>query len=669
MTTDLERRPTNPDAPTLDESRNSYFRRVSMLPASTISKAVSPAMLMFIDAVRGLLFALTHLHSALRQYVNFAVSDRVAGVFARVLEPAGGYLSNLINALDRFDSTSRRTAPPVTAVRGVVDAAKESIAVFGKIVAVLRFQTPAFRDADVRYTRQLLLSIYGGMAEIAQSWKTIAPLLVEIKPILHPEAARALGAPMSKSNSMSGRTPISPIPESGEAHSPERTRPLAASTSALTPGPASYAAAVAAPGQSPPNFTSPRGKNRRHAGSFSTEDVERGMMMGVPGQGQVHAHAHPPHTPRNDWPDLSRTIFEDNEAMADTAPPPFPLHAEPEPPNVTPPQVLQRDALPPIVTSFAAARGRHAAMSSSGSSLYAQSGAGGGVRSLSVDVRPPTPASATLFDEDLLDQIETTTDLAFNVWLRLSEDINAPLAAASAYAHGKSDSISSASGLDRTPLSAKQYSELVQNLSRAEQVTMTLRASLMGLRANPFAYAHASLPENAQTFIFQVVKLLNVIKALSPHRQFSTPTRQGLSQLTQATRECAILIQVSSLQPSSAASASASLSMSASASASASASISASASSASVVGGAGQDPGFGGYKPGFGPEPSASQVMLAHEAEADRERERVAENEADSHLHDGKPDFKPNFTLGAPRSAEDTGPGLRDLPPVRERAA
>lgn len=532
-----------PDTPSLDESRNSYFRRLSMLPPSTISKAVSPSMLMFIDAVRGLFFALTQLHSALREYVNFAVSDRVAGVFARVLEPAGKYMSNLINALDRFDSTSRRSAPPVAAMRGVVDAAKESIAVFGKIVAVLRFQTPAFRDADVRYTRQLLMNVYGGMAEIAQSWKMMAPLLVEIRPILHPES-RGLAPPMAKSNSVSGgRTPISPIPESGESQSPERVfRPLP-----VPPG-QSQIANVHLASSMPPVGSSPRGKSRRHAGSFSTEDVERGMMMGTPVAPS-----------RTDWPDLSRTIFEDNEVAEATAPPPFPLHAEPEPPHMTPPQGPQRESLPPIVTSFSQPpRSRHAAMSSAGSSfLYAPNL---GQRSLSVDIRPPTPASATLFDEDLLDQVETATDVAFTVWLRLAEDIGA---SSQQFTHGKDDSISSTNsalhpeGHRNGRLPSRQYNELVSNLSIAEQVTTTLRESLMGLRANPFAYT--SLPDNAQAFIKIVVKVLELVKLVSGVHSFSVPVRQALSVLTQATRECAILIQVSSLRPSPAAASNTSL--------------------------------------------------------------------------------------------------------------
>lgn len=539
------------DGPTIDESRNSYFRRVSMLPPSTISKAVSPSLLMFIDAIRGLLFALTQLHGALRQYLNFAVSDRVAGVFSRVLEPAGMYLATLINALDRFDSTSRRSAPSTSAVRGVIDAAKESVAVFGKIVAVVRLQTPAFRDADVRYTRQLLMSIYGGMAEVAMSWKSMVPLLGDVRALLLPESLRA--PPMSKAASMTGRTPVSPILERSEPK-PREQVPFPTHIHSQSQSQTHSRTPSLGQGQSPERVvrrdlaasttTSPRSRgNRRHAGSFSTQDVERGMMMGSP-LGFT----------RTEWPDP--TIHEDLEGV-DTgpSPPPFPLAAQPEQPAEGTPPFAGRQHLPLLPSQ---PRSRHGQSSSAGSSYLS---APGGQRNLSVDVRPPTPASATLFDDDLLDVLETATEIGFSVWLRLAEEIGASSSYDSQPGHMRGDSASSSVsgrlGLSlltddrrRPPtIPGKEFGDLVHLLSVAEQVTTALRESLMALRANPFAYAHTTLPDDAQAFIRNVVKVTGLIKALSAQHTFSTGMRQGMRRLTQATRECAILIQVSSMRP------------------------------------------------------------------------------------------------------------------------
>ena len=166
-----------------DRNSGAYFRRLSMLPASTISKSVPAALLHFVDAIRGILFALSQLHTALRQYINFALNERVAGLLNRIMTPAGTYMTNMINALDRFDSMSRRNNVPTQAIHGIIAATKESVAVFAKVVAVLRMQIPALKANDVRYTRTLLTMIYASMAEVVSSWQSIAPLVQEIKPL------------------------------------------------------------------------------------------------------------------------------------------------------------------------------------------------------------------------------------------------------------------------------------------------------------------------------------------------------------------------------------------------------------------------------------------------------------------------------------------------------
>ena len=114
-------------------------------------------------------------------------------------------------------------------------------------------------------------------------------------------------------------------------------------------------------------------------------------------------------------------------------------------------------------------------------------------RKLSVDVRPPTPASATLFDEDLLDVIETATDIADSVWLKLAEDIGASASPTNGQltvgGHSKSNSqssfmsnMSSATrqtfGTERpNTIPTRLHADMVNLLSRAEQITTALRES------------------------------------------------------------------------------------------------------------------------------------------------------------------------------------------------
>jgi hypothetical protein len=569
--------------PHFDDSKNSYFRRLSMLPASSISKAVPPVLLKFIDAIRGMLFAMSQLHTALRQYLTFALNERVAGVLNRVMEPAGTYMSSLINALDRFDSMSRRNNVPAQAIRGVLEATKESVAVFGKVVAVLKLQSPALKTCDVRYTRTLLLMIFGSMSDIARPWQQMTPLLREIKPLISLNGggvARAIlgGHSMIPTGSFSGRTPISPIPERGESHSPSSVQ--RGSLSTVTGGSPIVEEVVAGDASLRPGEGDPRlARNRRQGGSFSTHDVEKGMMMGSPGipkPGDSMPLSHLRHRPSESAHSaLSQMGESDMDDDPTIALPPFPIKAIS--PNGTAATIPFTPTDVPSTQpwsagpagSFGQRNGHgfgHKQMSSGGSShgLSITTAPSAPFRKVSVDIRPPTPASATLFDEDLLDVIETATENAFTAWLRLAEDTGASSPLSTERTHSKSGSQSSfvsnpdsfrngfmPLGPSKRPstISAQHHAELLALLSHAEQTTAVLRESLMGLRASPASQHRTTLPDDTQAFIQVVIRVSGLVKAISVNHSFSTAVRASISRLTQSAKDCAILMQVSSLRP------------------------------------------------------------------------------------------------------------------------
>jgi hypothetical protein len=566
---DLQEKRSSQDDPHVDESKNSYFRRLSTLPTSSISKSVPPALLAVVDAIRGMLFAMSQLQMALRQYLTFALNERVAGVLNRVMEPAGAYMTTLINALDRFDSMSRRNSVPPQAIRAVLEATKESVSVLGKVVAVLKLQSPALRTCDLRYTRTLLLMIFGSMSEIARSWQEMGPLLKDIKPLISLDGgivARALGGhKMIPTGSFSGRTPISPIPERGESHSPQSVP--RGSLSTVTGGSPIVEETTDSlrADEGDPRLA----RNRRQGGSFSTRDVEKGMMMGSPGipkPGDNAPLGYLRHRPSESAHSaLGQMEESDHDADSTTVTlPSFPIKAIS--PNGTSANIALTPTDPDPISMPPpwphAMRNGHKPMSSSGSShaLSIATGPHPSFRKLSVDVRPPTPTSATLFDEDLLDVIESATENAFTTWLRLAEDVGgaSPLSANGSN-HSKSPSqgsLNSNSDFSRTfmsnrpdDISAQHHAELLAVLSHAEQTTSNLRESLMGLRANPASYARTTLPDDTQAFIQVVVRVSGLVKVISINHTFSQAVRSSISRLTQCTRECAILMQVSSLRP------------------------------------------------------------------------------------------------------------------------
>lgn len=228
-----------------ERNSGAYFRRQSMLPPSTIAKTVPTALLQFADAIRGILFSLSQIYSALRQFVVFASQDRLPAKVARLMGSADQATNSLINALDRFDSLSRRGTPPSSIVRQIFTTCRDNVTTFGQLVSALQPQLKSLTaSADVRYTRTLLLMLYGSMGEIANSWATVAPLFSSVDGTLSSSSTTLILQP--------------PTP------SPTLERTSSAASSGSTGG---------------ARLTRTRSVTRRHAGSFSVEDVQLGAVL------------------------------------------------------------------------------------------------------------------------------------------------------------------------------------------------------------------------------------------------------------------------------------------------------------------------------------------------------------------------------------------------------
>lgn len=234
-------------AAAVESERNSYFKRLSTLPESTISKSISVPVLRCIDGTRSVLYALSQVHGALKHYVTFATDERMTSQLSRILDIAGASMASLIQSLDRFDSLSRSKGGILdpTVVRGVLTSCVESIATFRKVMHVVQLQLKSLQGrADIRYSRTLLVLLYGSLGEIATSWTTIESSLGDVAPYL----------------AGSVQPHISSISTPGLPSIAESTSPLSPSSSR---------------GTMPPS----RPQRRRHAGSFSAKDIAQGATM------------------------------------------------------------------------------------------------------------------------------------------------------------------------------------------------------------------------------------------------------------------------------------------------------------------------------------------------------------------------------------------------------
>lgn len=275
----------------IDDERNHYFRRVSSLPRRRVEapQKMPLSLLQTVDAIRGILFPLSQIYSAVRNYTASAIDERTSSVLVKVLHPASSYLSGLISALERFDAVSETGGiPPPETCRTLIASCRDNVAVFGKVAGVLQVQLKVLASShDPRYTRTLLLMLYGSMAEISHSWQAMLPHLASLIPHLrqplqqkkqadqiHPKGRRKQQHHPSLSGD-GGDTPR-PLRIDGNTNTAGRHGPSGSGMVVeMTPSPPSPAGG--GPSTQARRMLAPRA--RRNAGSFSTNDVEVGRTL------------------------------------------------------------------------------------------------------------------------------------------------------------------------------------------------------------------------------------------------------------------------------------------------------------------------------------------------------------------------------------------------------
>ena len=258
----------------MDTERNSYFRRLSTLSAATISKAIPESLLAVVDAVRGILFALSQIYQTLQHYTVYAIDERLSAVLQKVLGPAAHYMSQLIYALDRFDAVSRRALPSPSICRMVVECCRDNVTIFSKAAGMLSLQLKVLaKHDDVRYTRQMLLVLYGAMSEIAAAWQSMSTHIDAVRPYLSetrpPPKSFGSKTPTLRSASVDKPRPPASAP-------PITSSPFLPTQPPETPPQRSHLRTNTA------QRSLDLGKihvSRRHAGSFSSKDVEIGKRM------------------------------------------------------------------------------------------------------------------------------------------------------------------------------------------------------------------------------------------------------------------------------------------------------------------------------------------------------------------------------------------------------
>ncbi|KZT68161.1 hypothetical protein DAEQUDRAFT_728197 [Daedalea quercina L-15889] len=488
-------------APAMDKKRNAYFRRLSALTPLNLSKTIPEDLLALVDAVRDVLFGVSQIYQTLQHYTVYAIDERLSAVLMKVLDPASVYMTQLITALDRFDTTSRRVVPPPSVCRAVVESCRDNVTVFGKAVGVLALQLKVLATHnDVRYTRQMLLTLYGAMAEIATSWQAMASRIESVRPMLWegrpPPVGKGYAAQTQASRVANGHgTDMSKSPISAPAH-----------------GSSSFASPLDHPRLRPnmPPPTADESKvrmSRRHAGSFSSKDVEKGRWI-----------------PSNDVvPSLTAGVLTG-------AAPPTPV-----------PRIQRRMAMAPVSApghSFSGitANGSHHANGASTAgvntthfSIHSRQGSGSSVfpssaSALALKIGQMEAPSNTLVDNEAIGAMRQALDAAPTIWKTIAEIMEG--------AEGDQE-------------------ELKETLGKAKDIVERLTKNIDALQDGTASVDKLSKPlhDDARTFAKMVIQLSSAIKTHIEAHPLSAELRSKIGKVTSATEEFVILLHVSSFSP------------------------------------------------------------------------------------------------------------------------
>lgn len=474
--------PTSGDVPrpVPEVERHAYFKRLSALPATAMINNLSSSLRSLVECARSLFFAVSQVYQALSHYITYTNDRQLSSVLKKVTDPAYTYMMQLNGALDRFDAICKKTTPPPSLCRALVESSRDTAAMFGKAIAMMSLQLNilASKDDD-RYMRSLVLIFYGAMAEISSAWQSMVPHIEAIKPHLSDRRRHHVVRPQPIPN---------PSPELPPSSAPPSYSPFNA------PPPHGIPIARSRPTQSLGRART----TRRHAGSFSSKDVEIGKSL-----------------PSYDLPVPFGAVVNTpmTTLRAGQRHPALPLSASTS--SLTP--SLMNSSMP-WASLLSGQHSRQASQTSLTTSAAPSPP--------HVPARRPTldiPPSRTLVDNDALDAMEVAVEAAPAVWEMLKEIV---------------DNLSEGA------------EEFRNTLLKAKSTTERLRTNINAMRCGDPGADRKGLREDAHVFVKIVVKLSNLVKTHgTSHAVFSDLLGKMLA-LTNATQEFVMLLHVSSFSPS-----------------------------------------------------------------------------------------------------------------------
>ncbi|KAF9134401.1 RAM signaling network component [Mortierella sp. 14UC] len=159
-----------------DKYSDVYFQRLATYPPPP--HPLPGERVRLVEAARGILFALSQIYRAVKQVVGCSADEKFSLLFTRLLQSANSAMTQLIQALDRFDNSAQIQVPDQSICAEIMRCCESNVVAFRKLVHMVQTQiTSISLVADARLVRNLVLLLHGALSEIRMAWDSLLPLL------------------------------------------------------------------------------------------------------------------------------------------------------------------------------------------------------------------------------------------------------------------------------------------------------------------------------------------------------------------------------------------------------------------------------------------------------------------------------------------------------------
>lgn len=159
-----------------DKYSDVYFQRLATYPPPP--HPLPGERVRLVEAARGILFALSQIYRAVKQVVGCSTDEKFSLLFTRLLQSANSAMTQLIQALDRFDNSAQVQVPDQSICSEIMRCCESNVVAFRKLVHVVQTQIRSISMvADARLVRNLVLLLHGALSEIRMAWDSLLPLL------------------------------------------------------------------------------------------------------------------------------------------------------------------------------------------------------------------------------------------------------------------------------------------------------------------------------------------------------------------------------------------------------------------------------------------------------------------------------------------------------------